>query len=86
MDMKAISPAIGMQVSSIDLTNVSEDDAGALRDALIDRKVLVFRNQPITSLQYVRFMNIFCTFGRRKCRPSIFGTWTIRSAPTRPPI
>ena len=50
MDMKAISPAIGMQVSSIDLRNVSEDDAGALREALIDRKVLVFRNQPITSL------------------------------------
>jgi alpha-ketoglutarate-dependent taurine dioxygenase len=59
MDMKAITPAIGMQVSGIDLAKVSDADAGALRDALIDRKVLVFRNQPITSPEYVRFMTIF---------------------------
>ena len=59
MDMKAITPAIGMQVSGIDLANISEADAGVLRDALIDRKVLVFRDQPITSSQYLRFMNIF---------------------------
>ncbi len=59
MDMKAITPAIGMQVSGIDLAKVSDADAGALREALIDRKVLVFRNQPITSPEYVRFMTIF---------------------------
>jgi alpha-ketoglutarate-dependent taurine dioxygenase len=44
MDMKAITPAIGMQVSGIDLAKVSDADAGALREALIDQKVLVFRN------------------------------------------
>ena len=59
MDMKAITPAIGMQVSGIDLANISEADAGVLRNALIDRKALVFRDQPITSPQYLRFMNIF---------------------------
>ena len=59
MDMKAITPAIGMQVSGINLAKVSDADAGALRNALIDRKVLVFRNQPITSSEYVRFMTIF---------------------------
>jgi taurine dioxygenase len=59
MDMKPINPAIGMWVSGVDLANVGEAEAGALREALIDRKVLVFRDQPITSPQYVRFMNIF---------------------------
>ena len=49
MEKKAITPAIGMQVSGIDLGNISEADAGVLRNALIDRKVLVFRDQPITS-------------------------------------
>ena len=60
MDMKAFTPAIGMEVSGIDLANVSDADAGALRDALIDRKVLVFRNQPITSHEYVRFIVCRC--------------------------
>ena len=59
MDLNAITPAIGMQVTGIDLANIREADAGVLRDALIDRKVLVFRDQPITSSQYLRFMNIF---------------------------
>tara|TARA_Y100000588_G_scaffold337102_1_gene378393 strand:+ start:375 stop:1196 length:822 start_codon:yes stop_codon:yes gene_type:complete len=59
MQMKPITPAIGMQVSEIDLADISDSDAQALREALIDNKVLVFRDQPISSPEYVRFMNVF---------------------------
>ena len=59
MQMKAITPAIGMQLSGINLDKVSDSDAHVLRQALIDRKVLVFRDQAISSPEYVEFMNIF---------------------------
>jgi len=59
MQMRDISPAIGTEVSDVDLAQLSRGQAEALRARLIDRKALVFRNQAISSTEYVEFMNIF---------------------------
>jgi taurine dioxygenase len=59
MQMRDITPAIGSEVSALDLTDISSANAKALRQRLIDRKVLVFRNQTISDAEYVAFMGTF---------------------------
>ena len=59
MNFSDITPAIGTEISNLNLAHVSQDQTDALRARLIDRKVLVFRDQTINSAQYVDFMNIF---------------------------
>ena len=57
--LKPITPNIASEVRHFDATKVNEADAARLRDALIDRKVLVFRDQNLSSAQYVEFMRTF---------------------------
>ena len=52
--LRPITPTIGAEVRDIDLNAVLDDDAiAALRAALLQHKVLVFRDQPITPAAHV---------------------------------
>ncbi|MDD9928380.1 MAG: TauD/TfdA family dioxygenase, partial [Rhodospirillaceae bacterium] len=54
-----ITPNVGAEISDVDLTDVNDAQADALRAALIDRKALVFRDQDISTVQFAAFMQIF---------------------------
>ncbi|CAJ95220.1 Alpha-ketoglutarate-dependent taurine dioxygenase [Cupriavidus necator] len=55
-----ISPALGAEVGSIDLAAPLDDDTiSALRRALVEHKVLVFRDQDITPAQHVALARRF---------------------------
>ncbi|RKP56597.1 TauD/TfdA dioxygenase family protein [Pararobbsia silviterrae] len=55
-----ISPMIGAEVGRIDLTMPLDDDQyAALRAALLEHKLLVFRDQDITPRQHVDFAHRF---------------------------
>ena len=59
IDVKRITPNIGMEISNVDLGNMSPGAVADIQAALIDRKVIVFRDQDISLQQYVDFMRIF---------------------------
>ncbi|KAF1049181.1 TauD/TfdA dioxygenase family protein [Xylophilus sp.] len=55
-----LTPLIGSEVSGIDLRDeLDASTVAALRQALVDRKVLFFRDQPITDAEQVRFSRYF---------------------------
>lgn len=55
-----ISPAIGAEIGNIDLTAPLDGDTiAALRKALVEHKVLVFRDQDITPAQHVALARRF---------------------------
>ncbi|WP_226797681.1 TauD/TfdA dioxygenase family protein [Cupriavidus necator] len=55
-----ISPALGAEIGNIDLTaQVDDDTIAALRSALVEHKVLVFRDQDITPAQHVALARRF---------------------------
>ena len=54
-----ITPNVGAEVTDVDLTAVSDAQANALREGLIDRKALVFRDQNISTTHFARFMRVF---------------------------
>ncbi|RGE46367.1 taurine dioxygenase [Comamonas testosteroni] len=58
--LKRISPAIGVEVSGIDLRQpMTPEQYTELRQALVAHKVLVFRDQNITPAQHVAFARRF---------------------------
>ena len=57
--MQPITPAVGMEVSGVHLARVSDSQLDALRAALIDRKVLVLRDQTISTAEFANFMRNF---------------------------
>ena len=60
LTLKRISPALGVEVSGIDLRQpLSDAQAADLRSALVAHKVLVFRDQDITPAQHVAFAQRF---------------------------
>jgi taurine dioxygenase len=60
LDLKPLSPTIGAEVQSIDLTtDVSDAQIAALRSALLEWKVLFFRDQEITREQHIAFAGKF---------------------------
>lgn len=59
VEVHPITPNVGAEISGVDLTRVSGDQAEALRAALIDRKALVFRDPGISTAQFAAFMQIF---------------------------
>lgn len=60
LELRRISPAIGVEVSGIDLRQpMSEEQTRELRQALVAHKVLVFREQNITPAQHVAFARRF---------------------------
>ena len=59
MSYKSITPSIGAEVSGFDCSNIDSDTKETLRRLLISRKVLVFRDQIISPLEFLEFMKIF---------------------------
>ena len=59
IDARPIVPAVGSEVSGVDLREPSPEAQGELRDLLAERKVLVFRDQDLTPRQYADFLRIF---------------------------
>lgn len=58
--VEKIAPAIGAEIGQIDLRAPLDDDTvAALRKALVDHKVLVFRDQDITPAQHVALARRF---------------------------
>jgi len=58
---RPIVPALGAEVSGIDLRQPSPAAQAEIRDLLADRKVLVFRDQDLTPHQYADVLRIFGT-------------------------
>lgn len=58
---RPIVPALGAEISGVDLRQPSPDVQAELREALADRKVLVFRDQDLSPHQYADFLRIFGT-------------------------
>jgi taurine dioxygenase len=60
-DSRPIVPALGAEITGLDLRQISEAAQAELRAALADRKVLVFRDQDLSPHQYADFLRIFGT-------------------------
>jgi taurine dioxygenase len=55
-----VTPLIGAEVSGVDLRReLAPETQAALRQALLERKVLFFRDQPIDDAQQIRFSRFF---------------------------
>ena len=61
IDARLITGNVGAEISGIDLRQLGPDAKIDLRQVLIDRKVLVIRDQEITPHQYADFMRLFGT-------------------------
>ena len=71
IQLKRISPVIGVEVSGLDLRQpLSEQQAQELRQALVAHKVLVFREQNITPAQHVAFARRFGELEHHPVLPS----------------
>ena len=58
---RPIVPALGAEISGIDLRQPGSEAQAELREVLADRKVLVFRDQNLSPHQYADFLRIFGT-------------------------
>lgn len=58
---RPIVPALGAEISGIDLRETGADARAELKAVLADRKVLVFRDQDLSPHQYADFLRIFGT-------------------------
>src|SRR3978361_365416 len=58
---RPIVPALGAEISGIDLRQPGLEAQGELREVLTDRKVLVFRDQDLSPRQYAEFLRVFGT-------------------------
>jgi taurine dioxygenase len=56
---RPIVPALGAEISGIDLRRPSPEAQAELRRVLVDRKVLMFRDQDLSPHQYAGFLRIF---------------------------
>lgn len=61
IDPRPIVPAVGAEISGVDLRQPSLEAGGELREVLADRKVLVFRDQDLSPHQYADFLRVFGT-------------------------
>ncbi len=59
MQIQALTPAIGAEVSGVDLGNPSAGPLEALRAALLKHKVLFFRDQDISREEHIAFARSF---------------------------
>lgn len=59
LSIRALTPAIGAEISGVDAQQLSGDAIETLRAALLDRKVLVLRELDVSPAQFADFMTIF---------------------------
>ena len=53
MSYKSITPSIGAEVSGLDCSNVDTNNQIKLQQLLVSQKVLVFRDQMISPLEFL---------------------------------
>ena len=56
IDIKPLAMNVGAEISGVDLREPNPDAFMEIKQALIARKVIVFRDQRLTSHQYKTFM------------------------------
>ena len=61
LNYRLITPAIGAEFLGFPNHQLTQKTANQLREALVDRKVLVFRNQKLKPNEFLEFMKIFGT-------------------------
>ncbi len=77
LNVRRLQPALGAEVTDVDFTQpVSEEQKAALRQALLDHGVLVFRDQDISRDQYIDFAMIFA-----KTKENPFVQWKDQPEP-----
>ena len=59
LNIQSITPNIGAEIRGVDVSTLGDSDIAQLRERLIERKVLVFRDQDISSRDYVDFVGHF---------------------------
>ena len=59
LDIRSITPAIGAEISRIDLARLGDDSFEALHRALLDRLVIVFRDQRLSPADHLAFARRF---------------------------
>jgi taurine dioxygenase len=57
--LRSITPNVGTEICGVNLGQLSGAEAETIRATLIDRKVIVLRDQDITTAQYAAFMQLF---------------------------
>ena len=55
MHIEQISGNIGAEISGVDFANITDDEVEKIKQAWLDHKVLVFRNQHITVEEHIAF-------------------------------
>ena len=50
--LRSITPNVGTEICGVNLGQLSDAEAETIRATLIDRKVIVLRDQDITTAQY----------------------------------
>ena len=61
IDARPITGNVGAEISGLDLRQLDPDAEVDLRQALIDRKILLIRDHEMTPHQYADFMRLFGT-------------------------
>ena len=54
-----LTPAIGAEIGNIDLRQVSSDEIAEIRAALLEYKVVFFRDQTLTQVEHISFAREF---------------------------
>jgi taurine dioxygenase len=65
-----LAPTVGAELSGVDLSNLSDAEMAEIHQALLEYKVIFFRDQPISSEQHVAFAR---RFGDLEIHPFITG-------------
>lgn len=66
LQLQHLSPVIGTEVLGIDLADVDDDTVAWLKDLLVERKVLFFREQAISKAEHIAFA---ARFGELEVHP-----------------
>ena len=59
MTVSPLTPAIGAEIGNIDLRQVSGDEIADIRAALLEHKVVFFRDQSLTQAEHIAFARQF---------------------------
>jgi taurine dioxygenase len=59
IESRPITPRQGLEISGVDLKHLSDAQATDIKQALVDRKIIVFRDQDMSPEQYASFMTLF---------------------------
>jgi taurine dioxygenase len=59
IEIQPITPNQGAEISGVDLNRLSDAQSADIQKALVDRKIIVFRDQDISPRRYAEFMTLF---------------------------